>query len=104
MSTSTVYSASKIEIEIDASNPLGTGTAIAHLLVMPFMNSAEADLPQHVDRVQLWTGLFAATLGMMAASVGPDDSEAAYLALRGAFDQVRSIQAMQAIEPAKGVH
>lgn len=95
--------AKTVEVEIDLSQPMLTGTRIAHALVMPMANSCEADMPEQVDRVHLWTGLFAATLGMMTAAIGPDDAEAVYLALRGAFDEARRIESA-AVPGSMGVH
>lgn len=93
-----------IEFEIDRSSPIATGASIGDGLLMPVMRHLEAGMPEHRDRVHLWTGLFAATLGMMAASVGPDDAEVIYQGLRGAFDEARKIESVQAAAPANGVH
>jgi hypothetical protein len=92
-----------IEFEIDRSSPLATGASIGHGLLMPFVKAIEADM-QPVERVHLWTGLFAATLGMMTAAVGPDDAEAIYHSLHRAFDEARGIQQLQSMQGAKGVH
>jgi hypothetical protein len=92
-----------VEIAIDKSQPLLTGTAIADGLLMPIMKQIEADM-QPLERVHLWTGLFAATLGMMTAAVGPDDAEVIYHSLRRAFDEARGIQQMQSMQGANGVH
>lgn len=103
MSTRTAFTVKKLEVEIDPAQPLAAGTSIAHALVMPFAHACEAEMPEHLDRVHLWTGLFAATLGMMTAAIGPDDAETVYQGLRGAFDEARRIDAAT-VQASTGVH
>lgn len=85
----------KGSIELDTSEPLRCGAQIADRIVMPLMRQVEQSM-DHGARVELWTAMFAATLGMMTAAVGPDHAEAIYLSLRRAFDEARQIDAAQA--------
>lgn len=90
-------------VEIDGADPMAAGAQVADQAVTPVMRYLERDMTPR-QRAQLWTGLFASTLGMMTAAIGPDDAEAVYIGLRGAFDEARGIQALQVANPSTGGH